>query len=153
MATSFSRTHRSSHACARPPAEAAAAWIDADRQLRCRPEVASHSRPAPDQLRLRLAEMKHGPTAFTGDYTLVFALDTTGAEPVARWHSLPGGNPMVRGEARFRPRGAGSTVHFEETVTVEMPVGGIAGTLLRPIVEPMMERGMAGFAERMAALP
>lgn len=146
MAT-FTGTHTATHSIPLPPADALARWSNLDRQVQCRPEVATTERPGPGQLRLKLKEMKHGPTAFAGDYTLQF---TTEGD-VLRWRSLPGGNPKVEGEARFVAAAGGCTVQFRESVSVEMDVGALAAKMLRPIVETMMERGMRGFVERMLA--
>ena len=148
MAT-FTGAHRATLPWSRSPADAVAAWADPARQVACRPEVVRSAQPGPGQLRLVLKEMKHGPTAFSGDYTLQF----TASEGLVTWTTLPGGNPQVRGSARFVAAPGGCTVQVEESVSVEMPVSGIAATLLRPIVETMMARGMASFAERMTTTP
>ena len=146
MAT-FSSTHQTTLSVPLPPAEARAAWADPQRQARCRPELASHEVPGPGLLRLRMKEMKHGPTAFTADYTLRFSEEGDRL----LWRSLPGGSPQVEGSARFQAAPGGSTVTYEERVSVTMELGVVAAKLLRPIVEAMMERGMKGFVERMAA--
>lgn len=146
MAT-FTSTHDAVHTLRLPPQEALAAWQDPERQVRCRPELASSEVPGPGRLRMRLKEMKHGPTSFSGDYTLCF---TTEGETL-RWKSEPGGRPQVEGEARFVAAIGGCTLYYRESVTVEMPLGAVAAGLLRPIVEVMMERGMKGFVERMVA--
>lgn len=145
MAT-FESTHRAVLSVRLAPAEARAAWSDPQRQARCRPELASWEVPGPGLLRLRMKEMKHGPTAFAADYTLRFAVE--GDRLV--WRSLPGGSPQVEGSARFVAAPGGAAVHYEERVSVTMELGVVAAKLLRPIVEAMMERGMRGFAERMA---
>ncbi len=91
--------------------------------------------------------MKHGPSAFAGDYTLRFSVEGDRL----LWRTLPGGKPMVEGEARFSATPTGSTVTFQETVSLEMDLGMVASKVLRPVVETMMERGMRGFVERMVA--
>ncbi len=146
MAT-FAAQHQSEHALPVAPAAALAHWSDPDAQLRARPEVVASERPAPGQLRLRLKEMKHGPTAFAGDYTLQFATEGT----LLRWTTVSSGPLQVEGEARFAQTASGCSVVVRETARVTLPVPGLLAVALRPLVETMMARGSKGFAERMAA--
>lgn len=146
MAT-FRSSHEATHALRVPPEAALARWADPDAQVRCHPEVARSERPAPGQLRLVLKEMKHGPSAFSGDYTLRFTIDGL----TLRWSTLPGGSPQVEGEARFSPTPGGCTVRFRESATVQMELGALTARVLEPLVDAMMARGMRGFVDRMVA--
>lgn len=146
MAT-FSGQHTESRSLSLSPEAAAAAWADLDRQARCHPELASAEVLGTGRVRMRLKEMKHGPSAFQGDYTLQFTVEGG----VVRWRTLPGGRPVVEGEARFLPSPGGCTLHFRESASVEMDLGALAARVLRPMVGAMMSRGMHGFVERMVA--
>lgn len=143
----FSAQHFATLALPLPPADALARWRDPDVQLRCRPEVQWSERPAPGQLRMKLREMKHGPTAFAGDYTLQF--DADGA--TLRWKTVSAGALQVHGQVVFAATAAGCSAQFSETAAVTMELPGLVARVVKPLVETMMARGSKGFAERMAA--
>ncbi len=92
-----------------------------------------------------MKEMKHGPVAFAGQYTLLFTIDGG----TVRWRSGPDSNVAVQGEAVFTPAGAGSRLAYSESVSLGIELNAIAGKVLRPVVEAMMARGMRNFIERM----
>lgn len=127
------------------PAEGAAAFSDLDRQVACRPEIAAADRLDARTLAVRMKEMKHGPTAFSGRYTLIFERDGD----TVRWRTGPDSNMSIQGEARFSAAPGGSQLHFTESSTVELSLGRVAFAVARPIAETMMARGMRGFLDRM----
>ena len=136
----------------RSAAEAAAGWVELDRQARCRSEAASAEPAGPLRLQVRLKEMNHGSVKFSGRYTLVFTVDAGVADSArVSWRSEAGSDVAVEGEARFRPAAGGCTVTCTERVTVPMELNALIGRALRPIVEAMIERGSRGFVERMVA--
>lgn len=143
---SFSGRHAAAVTVRAAPADAAAAFADLDRQMRCHPELAGAEKRDATALRLRMKEMSHGPVKFAGVYTLRFTVDGT----TVRWRTEEG-NVDVRGEAVFINVPGGSRMAVTEAVSLDIPVNPILAKVLQPLVGTMIERGLKNFVERMAA--
>ena len=141
----FTGRHTATLSLPLPPAQATAAFADLDRQIACHPELERAEKLDGTTLRVKMKEMKHGPVAFAGQYTLLFTIDGG----TVRWRSGPDSNVDVQGEAVFTPSGTGSRLAYSESVSLGIELNAIAGKVLRPVVEAMMARGMRNFIERM----
>jgi carbon monoxide dehydrogenase subunit G len=143
----FTGQHHATLSLRIPPAQAAAAFADLDRQIACHPELERADKIDATTLRVKMKEMNHGPTRFAGRYTLLFSVDGT----TVRWRTGPDSNVDVSGEAVFTAVGTGSRLAYTERVSLAMDLNALLARVLRPIVEAMMGRGMRSFVERMTA--
>lgn len=93
-----------------------------------------------------LKEEDHGVMKFQPDYRCRYTRDGD----VVRWETLEG-NLDQSGEARFEPAGDGCTLHYAETIKVEIDVARMMAPMLKPVISALVSNGIKDFVKAMAS--
>ncbi len=98
-----------------------------------------------------MEEEDHGVVSFKGEYRCRYEPTPSGV----RWSSLPGGNLAQAGEASVEPaEDGGCTLHYRETVKVDLGVPTMMAPMLQPVVGPMLGKEVKAFVARLVeAIP
>ncbi len=123
-----------------PEAEVRARVADLERHRTAVAEAERVDRVADDTLRFVLKTQRHGPYSVTPDYTVRY---TPSAGDLV-WTTLAG-NFKSEGRASFAPKGAGTEVRWQHSITFDLPIPGLIARGLSGIVQSLMVPGIRAY--------
>lgn len=97
-------------------------------------------------LHLDLAEEDHGVMKFKGSYRCRYVQDGN----TVRWETLDG-NVDQSGEARFEPAADGCTMHYRETVKLDLDMPSMMAPMLRPVIAALISNEVKDYLKRITA--
>jgi carbon monoxide dehydrogenase subunit G len=120
-------------------------FLDLDAVRRCYPGL-DHAETLDDAtLKLTLQERQQMGERFVGTYTCRWAPTDTGVQ----WRTLGDGNNMwVDADLTFTPTGTGTSIHWHQTLALELNVNRIVARMLQPVVSRLIARGMRDYADQ-----
>lgn len=138
-------THEETRTLTVPPEVAAAHFASLDAIVAATKGVESSTIDG-TTIHFVLEEEDHGVAKFKADYRCTYEQDGL----VVKWRPA-GGNIEQSGSATFTATDEGCTVHYQESLRIDLPIPGMMAPVVRPLVGPLVAKEIKGYLDRITA--
>ncbi len=127
-------------------AEAAAAYFADPEKIAAATKSAERIDVEGATIHYVLQEEDHGVVKFKPDYRSTYTLEGT----TVSWEPS-GGNIEQKGRATFTPSGDGCTMHYTETMRLDLPISNMMAPMVRPLLGPVLKKEIQSYLDRMVS--